>query len=284
MKRKINQLCLFMLLGAALFSTTSCSERVDAGSEGILVNLYGSEKGVDDVSLVTGRVWYNPFTEEVYEYATYVQTIDYPAFTINAKDGSEFTVDPTVSLKMVDGNAPKVFKKYRKELKDIVNGTLFNYVKDAFRIQLNKYTTDQIVSNRDLVEKAIEAQLSKALAKEHFQLEQLTSGLKYPSSIVEAVNQKNKAIQEAQRALNEVAVKKEKDLEEDNSRKEIELRNKYSAMVRDFESDKLRILNLLPNIQKLADELRDDLNKRFFKPKHAIELANSIIDLTIKRR
>lgn len=68
MKRKINQLCLFMLLGAALFSTTSCSERVDAGSEGILVNLYGSDKGVDDVSLVTGRVWYNPFTEEVYEY------------------------------------------------------------------------------------------------------------------------------------------------------------------------------------------------------------------------
>ena len=167
---------------------TSCSERIDAGSEGILVNLYGSDKGVDDVSLVTGRVWYNPFTEEVYEYPTFVQTIDYPAFTINAKDGSEFTVDPTVSLKMVDGNAPRVFKKYRKELKDIVNGTLFNYVKDAFRIQLNKYTTDQIVSNRDLVERAIEAQLSKALAREHFHLEQLTSGLKYPSSIVEAVS------------------------------------------------------------------------------------------------
>lgn len=208
MKSKINSLCLFLLLGAAMFSMTSCSERVDAGSEGILVNLYGSEKGVDDVSLVTGCVWYNPFTEEVYEYPTYVQTIDYPAFTINAKDGSEFTVDPTVSLKMVDGNAPKVFKKYRKGLGDIVNGALFNYVKDAFRIQLNKYTTDQIVSNRDLVEKAIEAQLSKALAKEHFHLEQLTSGLKYPKSIVEAVNQKNKAIQEAQRALNEVSVKK----------------------------------------------------------------------------
>lgn len=205
--KKIKFVFMLSLILSAL-CLTSCSERIDAGSEGILVNLYGSDKGVDDVSLVTGRVWYNPFTEEVYEYPTFVQTIDYPAFTINAKDGSEFTVDPTVSLKMVDGNAPRVFKKYRKELKDIVNGTLFNYVKDAFRIQLNKYTTDQIVSNRDLVERAIEAQLSKALAKEHFHLEQLTSGLKYPSSVVEAVNQKNKAIQEAQRALNEVAVKK----------------------------------------------------------------------------
>ena len=54
--RKIKSMCVFMLLITALF-LTSCSERIDAGSEGILVNLYGSDKGVDDVSLVTGRVW-----------------------------------------------------------------------------------------------------------------------------------------------------------------------------------------------------------------------------------
>lgn len=110
---KFKSICMFSLL-AATVSLTSCSERIDAGSEGILVNLYGSDKGVDDVSLVTGRVWYNPFTEEVYEYPTFVQTIDYPAFTVNAKDGSEFTVDPTVSLKMIDGNAPRYSKSTAK--------------------------------------------------------------------------------------------------------------------------------------------------------------------------
>lgn len=62
------------------------------------------------------------------------------------------------------------------------------------------------------------------------------------------------------------------DLERDNHRKEC-----------DFESEKLRILNLLPNIRKLAEELHDDLNNRFFKPKHAIELANSIINTTTKK-
>lgn len=62
------------------------------------------------------------------------------------------------------------------------------------------------------------------------------------------------------------------DLERDNHRKEC-----------DFESEKLRILNLLPNIRKLAEELHDDLNNRFFKPKHAIELANSIISTTTKK-
>lgn len=70
--------------------------------------------------------------------------------------------------------------------------------------------------------------------------------------------------------LKKVYEKKAKELEEEYHRKEC-----------DFESEKLRILNQLPNIRKLAEELYDDLNKRFFKPKHAIELANSIINRTI---
>lgn len=82
--------------------------------------------------------------------------------------------------------------------------------------------------------------------------------------------------------LKKVYEKKAKDLEEDNSRKEIELRNKYSTMVTNFESEKLRILNLLPKINKLATELHDDLVKRFFMPKHAVELAETIINTTTK--
>lgn len=198
---------ILMLLAAvmAMVGMSSC-EKVDAGHEGILVNLYGDDKGVGDVSMCTGMVWYNPFTQSVYEYPTFVQTVDYEPFTINAKDGSEFTVDPTISLKIVDGKSPLVFKKYRKELKDVINGTLYNYVKNAFRIQLNNFTTDYIVSNRDSIESAIERYLAADLLRENFQLEQLTSGLKYPAVIVEAVNAKNKAIQEAQKAQNEVAV------------------------------------------------------------------------------
>lgn len=202
MKKK---LLTFILGVVTIFCTTSC-ERVDAGYEGILVNLYGSDRGVDDISLVTGMVHYNPFTQTVYEYPTFVQTVDYPKFTINAKDGSEFTVDPTISLKIIDGHAAPIFRKYRKDVPDIINGPLFNHVRDAFRIQLNKFTTDEIVSMRDSLEKAVEAQLINTLNKEGFQLEQLTSGLTYPETIVKAVNAKNKAVQEAQQALNEVRV------------------------------------------------------------------------------
>lgn len=64
---------------------------------------------------------------------------------------------------------------------------------------------------------------------------------------------------------------KAEDLEKDNHRKEC-----------DFESEKLRILNLLPKINKLATELHDDLVKRFFMPKRAVGLADTIIDITTK--
>ena len=107
---------------AFLVTFTSCT-RIDAGHEGIKVNLYGSNKGVDNVSIVTGMAWFNPLTEKVYEYPTFVQTVDYPAFTINAKDGSEFTVDPTLSIKMIDGSSPAIFKKYRKPVEEIIDGT-----------------------------------------------------------------------------------------------------------------------------------------------------------------
>ena len=82
-----NKIILFLAAMCLMFS--SCGyERIDAGYEGILVNLYGDDKGVGDVSMCTGAVWFNPFTQSVYEYPTFVQTVDYEPFTINAKDGS----------------------------------------------------------------------------------------------------------------------------------------------------------------------------------------------------
>lgn len=201
-----NFLKVALSLLTLVFVMSSCGyERVDAGYEGIKVNLYGDGKGVDDVSLVTGAVWYNPITTAVYEYPTYVITVDYEPFSINAKDGSSFSVDPTISLKIVDGKSPEVFRKYRKDnITDVINTTLYNYVKNAFRIQLNNYTTDELVSKREEFEKAIEDRLSKELLAENFQLEQMTSGLQYPETLVRSIDEKNAAIQKALKAENEV--------------------------------------------------------------------------------
>lgn len=85
MKKAI--IIIVVVLLALLFMPISCT-RIDAGYDGILIKQYGTDRGVQDVSLVTGRVWYNPYTEDVAQYPTFVQTVDYKAFQINAKDGS----------------------------------------------------------------------------------------------------------------------------------------------------------------------------------------------------
>ena len=206
MKSKFIKVLLFTFMVMISMMFTSCGyERIDAGYEGIKVNLYGDDKGGDDITLVTGAVWCNPITTAVYEYPTFVQTVDYAPFSINAKDGSSFTVDPTISLKIVDGKSAEVFKKYRKEdITEVINTTLYNYVRNAFRIQLNNYTTDELVSKREEFEKAIEERLSTELLAENFKLEQMTSGLQYPQTLVNAIDAKNAAVQEAQKAQNEV--------------------------------------------------------------------------------
>lgn len=56
---------------------------------------------------------------------------------------------------------------------------------------MNKYTTDEIVSNREKFENDVQNTLKNVLEAEGFYVEQLTSGLAYPQTIVEAVNAKN---------------------------------------------------------------------------------------------
>lgn len=69
-----------LLTGLAISLMFSSCKRITAGHEGILVYLYGSDKGYNDVSIVVPWVtWFNPLTQAVYEYPTFVQTVDYPA-------------------------------------------------------------------------------------------------------------------------------------------------------------------------------------------------------------
>lgn len=197
----------FVIFAIAMFTMlfTGC-ERIDAGHEGILVELYGSDKGVQDVSLVTGMVIYNPFTQTVYEYQAFKKTVDYPAFEINARDGSVFSIDPTVTLNVISGKSPDIFKSYRRDLDEVIAGAIFNYVRESYRIELNKFNTDSIISNRQAFENAVEKHLTDILAKEGFELTQLSSGLRYPQTIVDMIDAKNRAVQEAMKVENELKV------------------------------------------------------------------------------
>lgn len=204
-KKKMKTFKKLMFALLLLTVITSCS-RIDAGHEGMKVNLYGSDRGIDDVNLVTGWVFYNPMTTKVYEYPMFIKTVDYEAFKLNSKDGSEFIVDPTIQLSIVAGKSPEVFRKYRLPFETIVAQSLSPFIINAYRVELNKYTADQLISDRETFEKGVENRLREQLALENFNLGECTSGLIPPQSLVEAINAKNKAVQDQLRVENEVKV------------------------------------------------------------------------------
>lgn len=198
---------LITIASLSIIALTSCT-RIDAGHEGILVKQYGTDKGVQGVELVTGRVWYNPFTEDVFNFPTFVQTADYDTFSVNAKDGSIFMVDPMVSYHVKSGMSPEIFQKYRKGIDEIQNTVILNYTKDAFKNVFNTFTTDSILSRRQEFDLKVTNLLSSELEKEGFVIDQITFGMIYPKSITEAINSKNAAIQKSQQKANELQIAK----------------------------------------------------------------------------
>lgn len=58
---------------------------VEPGYAGLKIQLYGGEKGIENAQVVTGRVWYNGYTEEVVIFPTFINT--YP-FTQASTEGS----------------------------------------------------------------------------------------------------------------------------------------------------------------------------------------------------
>lgn len=193
-----------LLLLVTLFN--SC-ERIDAGHVGVKVNLYGTGKGVDDITECTGMVFYNPFTTKIYEFPTYIQHKEYTednSFVVNSKDGSEFHVAPIVNYSVQREKVPFIFGKYRRNLESIEEGFLKTTIYDAFRMTANAYTAEELISNRQTFENKVRSTLDANLLKEGFLINQLTSNLGYPETFKKAIEAKNNAVQTALTAENQV--------------------------------------------------------------------------------
>jgi len=212
---KIKQMVKKILVGLVAFLMlvvffNSC-ERIDAGHVGVKVNLYGDNQGVDDVTAVTGVVFYNPISTKIYEFPTYIQHKEYKktddadnSFVVNSKDGSEFSVSPLINYSVQREKVPFIFAKYRRTLPDIEDGFLKTTIYDAFRMTANSYTADELISNRQIFETKVRAFLDAALIKEGFVINQMTSNLIYPETFKRSIEAKNNAVQAALQAENQV--------------------------------------------------------------------------------
>jgi regulator of protease activity HflC (stomatin/prohibitin superfamily) len=201
---KIRSVVLLIFVGIILLILPFTCTRIDAGHVGIKVNLYGTEKGVSSVTEVTGRVWFNPITTEVYEFPTFVQQVDLEPFVVNSKDASEFVIDPYMTYFVKAEKVTDIFVKYRKPLTTLERTVLRTAVYDSYRLAANKYTADSLMSNRSSFEESVQMLLSTFLEKENFVLQQLTSGITPPKSLKNAIDAKNQAVQDALKYENQV--------------------------------------------------------------------------------
>lgn len=200
----ISVVVIIVLLSVIMYASYT---RIDAGHVGIRVNLYGTEKGVQDIAEVTGWVLYNPLTTAIYEFPTFIQHKEYTgenSFVVNSKDGSEFHVSPVINYNVKAEEVPNIFRKYRKDLKDIENQFLKTAVYDAFRVVANSYTADSLISSREIFEVKIKQVLTDQMNKDGFMIQQFTSNLSYPESFKKSIEAKNAAVQQALQAENEV--------------------------------------------------------------------------------
>lgn len=194
-----------MAATAVGFMSSSCTT-IDSGSVGIKFMKWSSNEDMKGgvIGTCQGWVWYNPLTQSIFEYPTFVQRKTYEPFAVNAKDASTFTMDPTIAYRLDPDKATQVFRKYRKSLPEIEDGYIRTCIYEAYRTCANQYTSDYLMANRGEFENEVRKRLDQSLSSEGFIVEEFTSQITPPASLAEAINAKNEAVQNALKAENKV--------------------------------------------------------------------------------
>ena len=101
-------------LACLSLAITSCS-KVPAGYRGVIVNLYGSDKGVAELSVGVGR-YYTGWNSELYLFPTFLQNYSWKgeqAITMQTSEGLSIRTDAGITYSIQPDNVVKVFQKYR---------------------------------------------------------------------------------------------------------------------------------------------------------------------------
>ena len=179
---------------------------VDSGDIGIKFHkwstseeMYGGVEGT-----CNGWVFYNSWSTDIFRYPTFIQRKNYEPFNVNTKDASTFTMDPQLAYRIEPNKAPDIFVKYRKDITSLEDGYIRTCIYEAYRTCANRYTSDSLMANRANFEADVRTRLEKSLMSEGFYVEEFTSAITPPKSLSEMIDSKNRAVQSALKAENEV--------------------------------------------------------------------------------
>ena len=172
-------------------------EKVDSGYKGLKINLLGDQRGVSSYTYETGWVFYNSWTEQVLEFPTYQQHIEYDDQVVITKGGFSATIKPSFNYSLKENEIGDMFVNLRLGVKEVEQGWLKNAIVGAVNDEANKWEVDSIFSNRQAFESAIVVECNKRLTK-WFDVSQLRTNITPPETLQEAIIAKTKAIQQAE--------------------------------------------------------------------------------------
>lgn len=172
-------------------------EKIDSGHKGLKINLVGNQRGVSSYQYKTGWVVYNTWTEQVLEFPTYQQHIEYEDQGVILKGGFSATIKPTFNYSLREDAIGDMFVNLRRDIKEVEQGWLKNAIIGAVNDVANTWEVDSIFNHRQSFEAAIVLECNNRLSK-WFNVSQLRTNIVPPDALQESIIAKTKAIQQAE--------------------------------------------------------------------------------------
>lgn len=188
---------------------TGCYSNIGPGHVGIVVQSSGSDKGVLDTPVRTGRVYYNPMTESIIEYPTSVQTAVWTkdvnegapkdeSVTFTNKDSMAINADISLSYSLQGDKVPAFYVKFlTADLDTFTNGFMRNVARDCLNENAGKYSIEQLMGDNAAFLKDSRACVDKELAFYGVHIEQfgVIGAPRPPKQVLDQINEKNQAQQ-----------------------------------------------------------------------------------------
>jgi regulator of protease activity HflC (stomatin/prohibitin superfamily) len=194
--------------------------RVDAGHVGIRVKLAGSDRGIQDMPVVTGWVLFNPLTEQIVLFPTSVQNVVWTqsqhegkpfdeSITFSSSEGVNVNSDIGLSFHIEPALAPKLYGRFRlNDLEKLSDGYMRNTVREAFNDVGSKLPVQEIYgAGKSKMLAAVTGKCHDVFGKDGIVIDQLTinGALRLPTNVMDAINRAMEATQKAIESKNRVA-------------------------------------------------------------------------------
>lgn len=210
---------IFLALAVCLsFLMTGCGQYIQPGTVGILVNLHGSDKGVNAQVIKSGKV-YVTWNEQLYTYQTFTQTHSWTAdvtegslndesITFQDKNGTGINTDVSISYSLDEDKITNLFQKYRLGIKEITDGPLRNAVRDAFVLEASTHDVEYIYGEgKAALLEAVLKRVRDQVTPNGIKIENLSliGKMRLPTAVENAITAKIVSTQEALQVQNQLA-------------------------------------------------------------------------------